>query len=322
MKKHKRIFFYIRIATAISIIVSAFFFFDFTRIGTEIKKADIRFVIISFLLGLFTLFFWSIRLRTSLGYFVSIPLKKIFYSLLVGKLYGYFAPGTLGSDVSIVLSLRSKDNRLRTTVAAFLLDRLLSIPSIVCIMIVFLPFIYSEVPHNVRAIIIGMLSAGAMTAIFFVIIYFFNPFSMKEMLKKWMKKGGVDECVYFPAIVFADWKRACAICALGIVMNGCIQVGTFCLLKAVHLDIDFFYSMAVLPLNSLLTMIPISIMGIGVREGGFFYLLSAYSISMENVIAFNLIGYFFELVVMGIAGVTFIVTSIKSTSINNGASLS
>lgn len=61
--------------------------------------------------------------------------------------------------------------------------------------------------------------------------------------------------------------------------------------KALHMDVTLAQMLAVVPVVALLTLIPISLNGLGVREGGFAYFLARDGVPEADAIALSLLVY-------------------------------
>jgi hypothetical protein len=61
--------------------------------------------------------------------------------------------------------------------------------------------------------------------------------------------------------------------------------------KALHLNLKFFHLFVIIPVVSFLAGLPLSISGLGVREGTLSYFLSLLHYSLEYGISLGLLGY-------------------------------
>ncbi len=307
MKINKKGIWIFQCLAGLVILILAIIYFDFHTVWIKIKSADVRFIIPAFSFGFLTIVIAAIKLKVCLGYISSVPFYRTLLAILNGKVFGYFAPGTLGADLSIILSLRSSKNSIYNIGSVILVDRVLSLISIILLMLLLLPITYNRLPVSLQHFFVTMAFTGCVFAVIITISYFFSPVFFRNMLSGKLLLLSSHPLTRIPMLVFFKWRRSLLVITIGLLLNVCIQSCTYFLLHALHLRVDLLYVIGVLPINSFLIMIPVSIMGIGLREGGFYYLLSVFSITMEDVIAFNMIGYFFEIVIIIIAGTTMVV---------------
>jgi len=59
--------------------------------------------------------------------------------------------------------------------------------------------------------------------------------------------------------------------------------------RAIHIEIPFSYCIIVYPLVGTFAAIPISLNGLGLREGGYLFLLAVIGINSEKAIAFGIL---------------------------------
>jgi hypothetical protein len=89
-----------------------------------------------------------------------------------------------------------------------------------------------------------------------------------------------------------------------------IQIGVvgwyFAASRAVGLDLSIIAFMVTIPLVELLLMLPISIGGIGVREGGFVVLLTPFGLTMEDAVSFSLLSLMMLTIIRVSFGVAFL----------------
>lgn len=88
---------------------------------------------------------------------------------------------------------------------------------------------------------------------------------------------------------------------LSIVLQANVVVCFYIVALALHLHVPFHAFFLVVPLASLIMMIPISINGIGLREHAFAGLLGLYGVSQPGGLAFAWVAYGL-LVIQGVAG--------------------
>jgi uncharacterized membrane protein YbhN (UPF0104 family) len=312
MKVNKKFVLVIQYLACLTILILAIRFFDFHTVWITIKTAEIHFVILAFSFGLLTLIISAVKLFVCLGFIAKVKFSSVLYAILNGKIFGYFAPGTIGADLSVILSLQSPKNSIFNIGSIVLIDRVLSLLSITLLMFILLPFSFNRMPVPIQHFVLIVLPTCSLCLTIAVVACICKQSFLKKILNNKLSSLSLNTLTKMPVLVIKKWWRSLIVVILGLILNACIQCGTYFLLHAVHLNVDLLYVMGVLPLNSFLVMVPVSIMGIGLREGGFYFLLSSFSITMEDVIAFNMIGYLFEIIIIMISGSTLLIKAITN----------
>ncbi len=75
---------------------------------------------------------------------------------------------------------------------------------------------------------------------------------------------------------------------LSILLQLCGMTGAYILGKALGIALEYCFYLSVLPLIAVLTVLPISFSGIGVREGGFIFFFHMKGVPMEKAVALSL----------------------------------
>jgi hypothetical protein len=87
----------------------------------------------------------------------------------------------------------------------------------------------------------------------------------------------------------SNWRAVVAAAALSLVVH-LIQAWMHTLMaRALDLNVPFSFCLIVYPLVGTFAAIPVSLNGIGLREGGYIYLLAVIGIGTEQAIAFGLL---------------------------------
>jgi uncharacterized membrane protein YbhN (UPF0104 family) len=87
----------------------------------------------------------------------------------------------------------------------------------------------------------------------------------------------------------AHWRAIPQAIALSFVIH-LIQAWLHLILgRAIHIEIPFSYCIIVYPLVGTFAAIPISLNGLGLREGGYLFLLQVIGVDSEKGIAFGLL---------------------------------
>jgi uncharacterized membrane protein YbhN (UPF0104 family) len=90
------------------------------------------------------------------------------------------------------------------------------------------------------------------------------------------------------------------------VINFVVIIWYFVIAKAMYIDLPFLTFMITIPLVELLIMLPVSIGGIGVREGAFAILLVPFGITVNEAISFSLLSFMIVSLVRTSMGLTFL----------------
>jgi uncharacterized membrane protein YbhN (UPF0104 family) len=237
------------------------------------------------------------------------PFKEIVVYYLIGMFFNLFAPGTVGGDVSRVYYLARNDktrwekagwavSTVPAAVSVFM-DRAVGMAVLIWLGAIGLVlFPEYPVPAPIRsltfAVAVGLLVAGALVPLFRPLLpEDGHPVVVK--LRFALRAYHTQWSVLPKAIVFSFLLHL-------------IQAWIHMLLAwALQIDIPFSYCIIVYPLVGTFAAIPISLNGIGLREGGYLFMLGLIGINAEKGIAFGLLLFLIVAVDSLLGGLLFLV---------------
>jgi uncharacterized membrane protein YbhN (UPF0104 family) len=220
---------------------------------------------------------------------IKTPFKAMLRYYLIGMFFNLFAPGTVGGDVSRVYYLvRDEDMRAQghsvTTVHAtmsVLMDRAIGMVVLVWLGAAgLLLFPDYAVPHTAR-VATFLLSVGLLLGAL-----------ITPLLRRLLPEDGHHLLVKL-RLMFRSYRthwRALLEAALLSLVVHLIQAWIHVLMgRALDLNVPYSFAIIVYPLVGTFAAIPISLNGLGLREGGYIFLLAVIGIGNEKGIAFGLL---------------------------------
>jgi uncharacterized membrane protein YbhN (UPF0104 family) len=220
---------------------------------------------------------------------IKTPFKAMLRYYLIGMFFNLFAPGTVGGDVSRVYYLvRDEEMRAQghsvTTVHAtmsVLMDRAIGMVVLVWLGAAgLLLFPDYAVPHTAR-VATFLLSLGLLLGALFT-----------PLLRRLLPEDGHHLLVKL-RLMFRSYRthwRALLEAALLSLVVHLIQAWIHVLMgRALDLNVPYSFAIIVYPLVGTFAAIPISLNGLGLREGGYIFLLAVIGIGNEKGIAFGLL---------------------------------
>lgn len=105
-----------------------------------------------------------------------------------------------------------------------------------------------------------------------------------------------------------DGRLVLRVCALSVLLH-LFQLGLQALLAyALGLVIPFWYLLLIVPVITLLSFLPLSFSGLGIREGGYVVLLARLGVGKEDALAFSLLWTSIMLVAGMVGGIVLLVS--------------
>jgi hypothetical protein len=237
---------------------------------------------------------------------IQTPFKDLLKYYLIGMFFNLFAPGTVGGDVSRVFYLVRDDEahaegRAVTTMPAaisVLMDRAIGMIVLVWLGAAgLLLFPEYAVPATVRSITL-LLAAGFVAAVLLI-----------PLLRRLLPEDGHPLVVKVRLALRSyrtEWRALVVAVLLSLIVH-LIQAWLHLVMgRALGLEIPYSFCIIVYPLVGTFSAIPVSLNGLGLREGGYIYLLAVIGISTENAIAFGLLLFLIVAVDSLLGGVLFL----------------
>ncbi|PMP65741.1 MAG: hypothetical protein C0190_06375 [Thermodesulfobacterium geofontis] len=276
MKKFKSyLFLFLRIFITISILYILFKKSDFEKLKNIFKKISFPYYILALLS--FNTFQVLVALRwkficESWGF----RTKYFFYlkTYLMGYSLNTVFPGIIGSDILRTFFLTKEGLNWKKASLSVFFDRMFGLLGIFLILLWSLPLFGNFLPYKFYSFLLylvygTLLAAILANIIILIILKFYSPEYLQPIL--------------FPHNIKPLF--------LGFIIQTLFVLQFIFLGKALHLNLNFIYFFVIIPVVSFLAALPLSISGLGIREGTLSYFLSLLHCSLEYGISLGLLGY-------------------------------
>jgi len=267
----------IKLTISILLLALVVWKFPVSDIIANLKNARLGWILLAFLFGELIILNQAFRWHYLL--LVQKEQKPKFAALLkytaVGYLFNLFAPGGVGGDVYRSIALGKERNVIASSVASVFVARILGLIALCLLFWLALPY-FGQIPKPA----IWFMAAVSLFLIVLCICLAFNPFK-KGKLGQFAQK--LREYKKEPLRLLMAMLGSLFMQVLVVLM----QLAQF---KAVGISVPMSLVFIVVPVTVLLTTIPISFNGIGVREWSMLS-LTAYAINSEQLLASMFLGY-------------------------------
>jgi glycosyltransferase 2 family protein len=268
---------FVKLLVSALLIVLILWKFPVSEIIANLQNVQIGWLLVCFLLGELVIVNQAFRWH----YLLIVPKeqKPKFNILLKYTATGYFfnllAPGGLGGDAYRSIALGKAHNVITGSVASVFVARVLGLVALCLLFWLALPYA-EQVPEQA----VWFMAAATFILLVFCLCIVFNPFNMGK-LRGFAEK--LREYKKYPLRLFAAMIGSLFMQILVVFT----QVAVF---KSVGISVPLTFVFAIMPITILITTIPISFNGIGIREWCLLS-LTAYTINSEQLLASLLLGY-------------------------------
>ena len=285
--KWKKVLPFIGVALFIYILIKL----DISKIFEEIKNVNLSY------LGLSLIFVGFLLVTQTLKWFViarnqkiNIPFLESFKINIISNFYGFITPAKIGSLIRAKYLRKYTDN-IWKGISNFTLDKVLDIISVLFIAIIFL-FIFKEKFPGLPIGFFGIIFILLILAMFiflkkerskFILRFFYN----KIVPKKMKKKAKLTFNSFYEDLPKKRYFILFFIINLLSWIN--VYVVSFFIGKALGINLSFVYFLTILPKGTLVSLIPITINGLGTREATLIGLFALFGISAEKVFSLSML---------------------------------
>jgi len=229
------------------------------------------------------------------------PQRAVFITL--GALfYGMFLPAGAGVDALRGYYAGLELNSHSVSFASVFTDRLVGFLALTTIAVVGVAL--GSEPLKVMAPFIFLAFALTLGGVFVI----FSRRLRYPLARFVGRLGGLGKKLASFLMAFDHYRENPSKVILGFFISFLMQfllgVGAYFIGKSLHLNPPFVKTVVYTPLVNLITMLPVTIGGVGLREGGFMYLLS-YAVGKEGAVSISLL-YYLGNIVASSPGVLFI----------------
>jgi uncharacterized protein (TIRG00374 family) len=223
-----------------------------------------------------TVWRWKVLLE---GQGFKIPLKHLVESFLIGRFIGSFSPGTSGLDGYRIYDISRYTGLVARSVSVIFVEKLIGFFVLGTLLLLAVPIgarLFASRAVDTSALVaMGILFSGVMLA---SLVLLFKPGLIRWVADRLIPKASpfrpkLDKALR--AVTAYEKRKAHLVKATAI--SFCVHLCTigmyFCTSRAIHEIVPAANLFATAALMIGATIIPISIAGLGMREGVFAYLL-------------------------------------------------
>ena len=289
--KNKKVGFFLK--SAISIIVIFYFFKQLNYIDLKkiLYKLEYYDVAVLFVINLVMLLIWSLRYYILLRQKIAVNILEVIKQILIVSFSNNFLPSAIGGDgVRVYLASRI-GLTLKESGLIVILERLMGLSAFLIIGLI--SSFFWDIPEKLHGIII------LLNSIFFILIFFLYK-NIKNISTYFGLNGKNDKIkydIYFNKVVLL---KTFILSLFYQFLSIYISYYT-----AISIEIDnisIFPFLSLIPIVWIITLLPITLGGIGLREFSLLYLFSVLNFSHEDILTISLGTYltFFFSSIMGL----------------------
>ena len=260
---------------------------------------------------IFILFFLLLIIRWQILLYaqgIKYPLLYIVNSFMIAYFFNNLLPTTIGGDVFRVMYTRNRANVSKAT-STVIVDRMGGFLALFSVLLA-ASIMYALVEKRYMYLYIGL--GGVVISLLFFFI-FLNKSVYRKFLPLIMKVPYIGErlgTLYDSLHLFRKRKFSLFFSFLfSFMIQLLLPILWFCIMLTVagHSNVTVFFFFLVIPLVNSIAMLPISIGGMGLREGSIIAFLTGAGIGKEVALAISLLFLLYNTFFSLIGGLIFLI---------------
>jgi len=285
----KNFLFLIRLTVSISLLLWFFHKTDIKKVLFVLRHFSFPYWYLALFLMVVgqTISAWRWKVVASaVGIKGSFRLFWIYY--FIGGYFNLFLPGAITGDMVKGYLIAQREFSKLKVGYSIVGERVFGLVALTCLAIVGVLVVPQCFPKIIRQIV-------GLGGLIFIITFVLFPWWGKGLKNIFSKKISLD--------FFNFWKPSVFLKALtaSLVFQTILSLINYVLAKGLGLDINFYFFLVAIPIISIITILPVTIQGLGLREGSFIYLLSFIGIPSEKALTLSLL-FFSIMVGVGLIG--------------------
>jgi hypothetical protein len=302
----------------IIIFVVLLFRLDLSQIANEISNIKINFLFIAIAFSLLIIITQTLKWFVIARYQkIKVPFLEAIKINLIGSFFGTVTPAKIGGVLRSEYLKKYSDNKIGKPVGNFIIEKILDLCSIG-----FLAVIASLILSDMLPIKSGVQIIILLVFVLMLVVVLNENISRKffsigkklfgKMISLEVKNKIKGEVYSF----YADKpnnKYFFLFFLINLLSWITLYVTTYFVGRALGIDISVFYYLTILPVVTLISQIPITVAGLGVREGTMMGIFGLLGVEATKVFSMSLLGLIIGELIPGFFGFLYSRTKRKTT---------
>jgi len=302
----------VRIAVSLALLYLALRGIDFAAIETRLSQINVGWIALAVLITLFQIFLGALRWR-EISDLCHAPLTDLlaFRYNMIGAFFNQTLPSSIGGDAVRLWLVQRTGAGWRAATYSILTDRAVGLIALALIIVASLPWSYGMIGDGRgRLTLVIVDSAGLVGGLSFLLLAYLPS----AWLMIWWPTRHIHACSVIANQVIFGRTTGRKIAVLSLSIHVLAIVIAWCAVRSIAAPANFAQLFLLIPPIILITMMPISIAGWGVREATMMVAFGYAGLAqMDGTVVSILFGLVY-FVAGGLGGLIWILSAEKSSS--------
>jgi uncharacterized protein (TIRG00374 family) len=248
-----------------------------------------------------------------------VPLTSLFRFYLIGNFFGLFLPTAIGGDVARGYYVHKAGVSKEESASSIVVERTLGIAAMMIYALASMFFSFNLIDNELKLVVI-------IPSIFFLTVMFLfyrNEITPKTKLSKF---AGPKLSMLLKLVKSIQQYKSPTALLTSFLYSALYQltgiISIYLIALSVGSALKFAYFLMLLPIVWVVSMIPISLNGLGIREGAFVFLFTSAGMAKETAVIISSISLLQAIAQGMIGGILFLCDRQKVAAIKQYSHLS
>jgi glycosyltransferase 2 family protein len=250
---------------------------------------------------------WNMLLKAS-GVFV--PGKTLLKSFCGGLFFNVFLPTSIGGDVIKTLDLTAHTRKGTEVASTVFLDRLSGYVALVIVVVAACILGWEYVQD--KTVLLSVAAISGFLICILLVLFNRKVYGLVNRLLYSPTAGRIRQAVtdvHEEMHTLGKKKRVILLnLSLSMVLQLTGPVATYLVCRSLGAEINFIYFLIYLPIIGAITLLPISIGGLGLRDAATVYFFAKAGLSRDVAFAMSLLGFFIIVIIAAAGGLYYVLT--------------
>jgi hypothetical protein len=304
------------ISTIVKICISgAILYFLFRNINSErffetVLSINPLFPIVTGLIFVGTQLLSTLRWKTILAKDMQIPYRKLLSIYFIGMFFNNFLPTMVGGDVIKGYYLYKRSRRGDISVTSIFMDRYSGFTALIFLTTIATVIGYPAIKGTPLPGFLVLLIAAFCTASLIIWVGPLHNWAMAIMNK--IHFYGINKKIDSLYKALMGYKShpdiLIKVFCYSIVVQASMIICYWLLGIGLGMELSLIYFFLFIPLATVISMLPVSLAGLGIREGAFVYLFTRAGATPEEALTLSLMWFAIMVVVSTAGGIEYVRT--------------
>jgi uncharacterized membrane protein YbhN (UPF0104 family) len=255
----------IKIGVSVAMLYLAFARVDLSTIGARVQQAQISWLIMLMLVLAAQIALGALRWRQiALQCGAQFSIASAFRYMLIAAFFNQTLPSTIGGDAARIWLVSRAGAGWKTAAYSVVVDRIIGLAVLVAIVIVCMPWLLDLVRDPLGRASVLLVNGAAIAA------------TSAFLILGWVRWGWLDRwwltrhvagtaSIAFEAV--SNWRVANLVVGFSVAIHLLTIAAIWSVARSVAAPLEFWQALLLVPPVVLVSTVPISIAGWGVREG-------------------------------------------------------